>query len=241
MSKQEIDMTEQQKTVIVTGASQGIGAAVVNLFLDRGYNVVGNSRNIEKKNQLPRADNLAVVGGDESNMSIEKILYQAQAKATGGGRDDGRTVSSDGALDLHLTRPRELGGPGGTGTNPEQLFAAGYSACFLSAMKFVARRDKIAIPADTSVESTIGIGAIPNGFGIEAELRVSMSHRRTYPADARRGPVPQRKTQSHREVHNTDKKFSTRESLRVMPSAPRRRRRLRRSVRRFGSGPDRRR
>ena len=107
-------------------------------------------------------------------MSIEKILYQARAKATGGGRDDGRTVSSDGALDVHLTRPREMGGPGGTGTNPEQLFAAGYSACFLSAMRFVARRDKIAIPADASVESTIGFGAIPNGFGLEAELRVSL-------------------------------------------------------------------
>jgi lipoyl-dependent peroxiredoxin len=107
-------------------------------------------------------------------MSIEKVLYQARAKATGGGRDDGRTVSSDGALDVQLARPRELGGPGGTGTNPEQLFAAGYSACFLSAMKFVARRDKIAIPADASVESAIGIGAIPNGFGIEAELRVSL-------------------------------------------------------------------
>jgi lipoyl-dependent peroxiredoxin len=106
-------------------------------------------------------------------MSIEKILYQARAKANGG-RDDGRTVSSDGALDVQLTRPRELGGPGGTGTNPEQLFAAGYSACFLSAMKFVARRDKIAIPGDVSVESTIGIGAIPTGFGIEAELRVSL-------------------------------------------------------------------
>jgi lipoyl-dependent peroxiredoxin len=106
-------------------------------------------------------------------MSIEKVLYQARAKAIGG-RDEGHAASSDGALDVQLTRPRELGGPGGTGTNPEQLFAAGYSACFLSAMKFVARRDKIAIPADASVESTIGIGAIPNGFGIEAELRVSL-------------------------------------------------------------------
>jgi osmotically inducible protein OsmC len=106
-------------------------------------------------------------------MSIEKLLYQARAKAIGG-RDDGHAVSSDGALDVHLTRPREMGGPGGAGTNPEQLFAAGYSACFLSAMKFVALRDKITIPADTSVESTIGIGAIPNGFGLEAELRVSL-------------------------------------------------------------------
>lgn len=105
-------------------------------------------------------------------MSIEKILYQARAKATGG--RDGRAVSSDGVLNVQLARPRELGGSGAAGTNPEQLFAAGYSACFLSAMKFVANRDKIAIPADTSVESTIGIGAIPNGFGIEAELRVSL-------------------------------------------------------------------
>jgi osmotically inducible protein OsmC len=105
-------------------------------------------------------------------MSIEKILYQARAKATGG--RVGRAVSSDGVLNVQLTRPRELGGSGGAGTNPEQLFAAGYSACFLSAMKFVAGRDGIAIPEDTSVESTIGIGAIPNGFGIEAELRVSL-------------------------------------------------------------------
>jgi osmotically inducible protein OsmC len=105
-------------------------------------------------------------------MSIEKILYQARAKATGG--RDGRAVSSDGVLNVQHTRPRELGGSGGAGTNPEQLFAAGYSACFLAAMKFVAGRDKITIPADTSVESTIGIGAIPNGFGIEAELRVSL-------------------------------------------------------------------
>jgi lipoyl-dependent peroxiredoxin len=105
-------------------------------------------------------------------MSIEKVLYQARAKATGG--RVGRAVSSDGALNVELTRPRELGGTGGEGTNPEQLFAAGYSACFLSAMKFVANRDKIAIPVATSVESIIGIGAIPSGFGIEAELRVSL-------------------------------------------------------------------
>jgi Ohr subfamily peroxiredoxin len=116
-------------------------------------------------------------------MSIEKILYQARAKATGG-RDDGHAISSDGALNVQLTRPRELGGPGGTGTNPEQLFAAGYSACFLSAMKFVARRDKIAIPADSSVESTIGIGAIPNGFGIEAELRVFLPDMPRHEAEA---------------------------------------------------------
>lgn len=105
-------------------------------------------------------------------MSIEKVLYRAHAKATGG--RDGRAVSSDNVLDVRLTTPRELGGAGGEGTNPEQLFAAGYSACFLGAMKFVAARDKIAFPADTSVDGSVGIGTIPNGFGIEVELKISL-------------------------------------------------------------------
>jgi lipoyl-dependent peroxiredoxin len=115
-------------------------------------------------------------------MSIEKVMYQARAKATGG--RDGRTISSDGVLNVKLTRPRELGGAGEAGTNPEQLFAAGYSACFLSAMKFVANRDKIGVPTDVSVESTIGIGAIPTGFGIEAELRVSLPGMPRHEAEA---------------------------------------------------------
>ncbi|VXC89379.1 organic hydroperoxide resistance protein [Pseudomonas sp. 8Z] len=105
-------------------------------------------------------------------MSIEKVLYRAYAEATGG--RDGRALSSDGVLDVALTTPRELGGAGGAGTNPEQLFAAGYSACFLGAMKFVAARDKLAIPADVSIEGVVGIGAIPTGFGIEVELRISL-------------------------------------------------------------------
>lgn len=105
-------------------------------------------------------------------MSIEKVLYRAYAEATGG--RDGRAISSDGVLDVALTTPRELGGAGGAGTNPEQLFAAGYSACFLGAMKFVAARDNLAIPADVSIEGVIGIGVIPTGFGIEAELRISL-------------------------------------------------------------------
>ncbi len=103
-------------------------------------------------------------------MSIEKVLYRAQAPATGG--RDGRAVVEDAKLDLKLTTPKELGGPGGAGTNPEQLFAAGYSACFLSAMKFVAGRDKVALPADTSIAGSVGIGPIPNGFGIEVELKI---------------------------------------------------------------------
>lgn len=105
-------------------------------------------------------------------MSIEKVLYTAHAKATGG--RDGRAVSGNGIFDLKLTRPRELGGAGDPGTNPEELFAAGYSACFIGAMKFVAARDRISLPSDVSVEGSIGIGPIPNGFGIEATLSISL-------------------------------------------------------------------
>lgn len=105
-------------------------------------------------------------------MSVEKVLYRATATATGG--RDGRGVSSDGYLDVALTTPKELGGGGGAGTNPEQLFAVGYSACFLGAMKFVAGRDKLPIPKDVSVTGSVGIGPIPTGFGIEVELKISL-------------------------------------------------------------------
>ena len=105
-------------------------------------------------------------------MAIEKVLYRASAKATGG--RDGRAVSSDNALDVKLSTPKELGGAGGDGTNPEQLFAAGYSACFLGAMKFVAARDKLKISPDVSVQGSVGIGPIPSGFGIEVTLQISL-------------------------------------------------------------------
>jgi len=105
-------------------------------------------------------------------MSIEKVLYRAHARATGG--RDGRAVVPDSGLDLRLTTPRELGGAGGDGANPEQLFAAGYSACFIGAMKFVAARDKIALPQDAAIDGSVGIGQIPNGFGIEVELKISL-------------------------------------------------------------------
>jgi len=105
-------------------------------------------------------------------MSIEKVLYRAKATATGG--RDGRATSSDNVLDIKLTTPKELGGAGGDGTNPEQLFAAGYSACFLSAMKFVASQQKLQLPADTRVTGQVGIGQIPTGFGIEVELTISI-------------------------------------------------------------------
>jgi osmotically inducible protein OsmC len=105
-------------------------------------------------------------------MSIEKVLYRAHAEATGG--RDGRAVVPESKLDFKLSTPRELGGAGGEGANPEQLFAAGYSACFLGAMKFVAAQNKIAIPTDVSVNGSVGIGMIPNGLGIEVELKISL-------------------------------------------------------------------
>ena len=104
-------------------------------------------------------------------MSIEKILYTAIATATGG--REGRATSSDNVLDVQLSTPRELGGAGGPGTNPEQLFAAGYSACFLGALKYVAGKQKVALPADTTVTGRVGIGQIPTGFGIEVELTIA--------------------------------------------------------------------
>jgi Ohr subfamily peroxiredoxin len=102
-----------------------------------------------------------------------QILYKAQATATGG--RDGRAVTNDEKLDVKLDMPKELGGAGGSGTNPEQLFAAGYSACFLSALKFVAMHDKVPLPADAAVTAEIGIG--PNGqggFALSADLRVTL-------------------------------------------------------------------
>ena len=105
-------------------------------------------------------------------MSIEKIVYRAHATATGG--RDGRARSSDGNLDVKLAVPKEMGGGGGAATNPEQLFAAGYAACFLGAMKFVAGQKKIPMPADTSIDSSVGIGPIPGGFGIEVDMDIKL-------------------------------------------------------------------
>ncbi len=102
-----------------------------------------------------------------------QVLYTANATATGG--RDGRAASNDQQLSVKLTTPKELGGAGGEGTNPEQMFAAGYSACFIGAMKFVAAAIKVVLPADTTVNGLVGIG--PNGkggFGLEVALNVSI-------------------------------------------------------------------
>jgi Ohr subfamily peroxiredoxin len=99
-------------------------------------------------------------------------LYTAHAKATGG--REGTAASDDGRLSVKLSTPKELGGGGGEGTNPEQLFAAGYAACFIGALKFVGGQKKVAVPADASIESSVGIGPIPAGFGITVTLKISL-------------------------------------------------------------------
>lgn len=105
-------------------------------------------------------------------MSIEKVLYRASAQATGG--REGRAVSSDEKLDVVLSTPKELGGNGGDGTNPEQLFAAGYSACFMGALKHVAAQEKVKLPDNAWVGAEVGIGPIATGFGIEVALNVRL-------------------------------------------------------------------
>ena len=101
----------------------------------------------------------------------EKIVYTAHASATGG--REGQAKSDDGLLDVKLVLPKEMGGTGG-GVNPEQLFAAGYSACFLGAMKFVAGQQKIVLPAETKVAGAVGIGPIPAGFSLAVELSINI-------------------------------------------------------------------
>ncbi|MDI1350166.1 organic hydroperoxide resistance protein [Aquabacterium sp.] len=103
--------------------------------------------------------------------SPTQIVYTAHATATGG--RDGRATSSDNALDVALARPVEMGGKG-NGTNPEQLFAAGYSACFLGAMGFVAGQSKKLLPSGTQIAGAVGIGPIPAGFGITVKLSIAL-------------------------------------------------------------------
>ena len=100
--------------------------------------------------------------------TLEKVLYTAKAHTTGG--RDGASKSSDGRLDVTLSSP----GTSGTGTNPEQLFAAGYSACFIGAMKAVAGKMKVTLPADLAIDAEVDLGPIPNAYGIAARLNVSL-------------------------------------------------------------------
>ena len=100
--------------------------------------------------------------------SLEKVLYTAKAHTTGG--RDGASRTDDGRLDVKLSSP----GTSGTGTNPEQLFAAGYSACFSGAMKAVAGMQKISLPADLAIDAEVDLGKVGQGYGIAARLNVSL-------------------------------------------------------------------
>jgi lipoyl-dependent peroxiredoxin len=99
------------------------------------------------------------------------ILYTANGHATGGRSGHGAT--DNGVLDVTLTTPKELGGDGATGTNPEQLFSVGYSACFLGALKFVAAKEKVKIPEDTKIHTAVGIGPRADGTGFEIDVKIS--------------------------------------------------------------------
>jgi lipoyl-dependent peroxiredoxin len=103
-----------------------------------------------------------------------KVLYRTEATAKGG--RTGTASTADGAFSVKLVTPKELGGPGGEGNNPEQLFAAGYSACFLGAMKAVAGKKKVTLPEDTTVTAKVGIGPRDDGegFGLDVALDISL-------------------------------------------------------------------
>lgn len=102
---------------------------------------------------------------------LDQVLYTAKAHTTGG--REGRSVTDDGLLDVKLAPPAALGGKGGA-TNPEQLFAAGYSACFMGAIRHVAGQKKVVVPAEASIDASVDIGPIPQGFGIAVQMQISL-------------------------------------------------------------------
>ena len=108
-------------------------------------------------------------------MAIDQALYTAHATSTGG--RTGTTATDDKRLMTALSTPKALGGDDGIGTNPEQLFAAGYSACFIGAMKAVAARQKISLPADVSIKADVSIGPMsgkPGAFGVAVAMAISV-------------------------------------------------------------------
>lgn len=135
-------------------------------------------------------------------MTPDKILYETEVTATGG--REGKAASNDGLLAVSLSLPKALGGPGGDGTNPEQLFAAGYAACFLGAVKLVARQKKIALADDASITAKVGMGPVAVGYALTVELKASLpgvdkalaeeivhgAHERCPYSNATRGNVP---------------------------------------------------
>ena len=103
------------------------------------------------------------------------VLYTAHATASGGGREDGRSTTDDGKIDVKLSTPTEMGGKGGDGTNPEQLFATGYAACFLGALRLVSGKAGTPVGPDTKVTASVGFGKNTKGEGFNLDIALAVS------------------------------------------------------------------
>lgn len=103
-----------------------------------------------------------------------EVLYRAHAVASGGGREDGRSATDDGKIDVRLSTPREMGGKGGDGTNPEQLFATGYAACYLGALRLVSGKAGTPVGPDTKVQATVGFGKNTRGEGFNLDIALKV-------------------------------------------------------------------
>jgi len=103
------------------------------------------------------------------------VLYTAHATASGGGREDGRSVTDDGKIDVKLSTPTQMGGKGGDGTNPEQLFAVGYAACYLGALRLVSGRAGSPVSADTKIQASVGIGKNTRGEGFNLDIALHVT------------------------------------------------------------------
>ena len=103
------------------------------------------------------------------------VIYKAHAVSTGGGRDEGRSATDDGKVDVLLSLPAEMGGKGGAGTNPEQLFAAGYAACYMGALRLVSGKAGTPVGPDTKIHTTVGIGANTRGEGYNLDIAIKVT------------------------------------------------------------------
>ena len=103
------------------------------------------------------------------------VIYKAHAVSTGGGRDEGRSATDDGKVDVRLSLPPEMGGAGGPGTNPEQLFATGYAACYMGALRLVSGKAGTPVGPDTRVHSTVGFGKNTRGEGFNLDIALKVT------------------------------------------------------------------
>ncbi|CAN5256876.1 organic hydroperoxide resistance protein [soil metagenome] len=104
------------------------------------------------------------------------VIYKAHAVSTGGGRDEGRSHTDDGKVDVLLSLPAEMGGKGGAGTNPEQLFATGYAACYMGALRLVSGKAGTPVGPDTEIHTTVGIGPNTKGEGFNLDIAIKVTN-----------------------------------------------------------------